>query len=342
MRNRIINGAMTIDQRNNGASVTASGATYAYQLDRFYSGGLNGSGAFTVQRVTDAPAGFSNSVRMTITTADTSLASNEEYGLQQVIEGNNVFDLNWGTANAQPATLSFWVKSSLTGTFGVAIRNAGTWNRSYVGQYTIAAANTWEYKTVTMPGDTTGTWGTGSSSSVNVTFDFGGGSNFNGTANTWNASGATRVSGNVSLIGNIGATWQVTGVQFEEGTAASPFENRLIGTELALCQRYYVKTGSGSNYTAIGSGFNGTGTATSTYIKFPVSMRASPTVSQSNMAVSHGAFLVTAITSISGTNASTDSANVNFDVASGLSVGGGHVVLGNNNANAFVALTAEL
>jgi hypothetical protein len=237
-KNRIINGAMTIDQRNNGASVSRDGSTYTYQVDRFYSGGLNGSGVFSVQRISDAPAGFSNSTRITVTTADSSLGSSEEYGFQQTIEGHNVFDLNWGTANAQSVTLSFWVKSSLTGTFGVAIRNAGTWNRSYVGQYTITAANTWEYKTISITGETTGSWGTGTSASINVAFDLGAGSGFNGTANTWNTSGATRVSGNVSVISNNSATWQVTGVQLEKGSTATSFDYRPYGTELALCQRY--------------------------------------------------------------------------------------------------------
>ena len=246
-RNKIINGDCRIDQRNNGASVTANGSGYTYQIDRFYSGGLSGSGVFSVQRVSDAPAGFSNSVRLTVTTADTSLGASEEYGFQQTIEGHNTSDLAWGTSSGSAVTLSFWVKSSLTGTYGVAIRNAGTWNRSYVGQYTVNSANTWEYKTIVITPETSGSWGAGNAASVNVAFDLGAGSNFNGTAKTWNTSGSTRVSGNVSFISTNGATWQITGVQLEKGTAATPFEFRPIGTEDALCKRYFqeIRTYSG-------------------------------------------------------------------------------------------------
>jgi len=338
-KNRIINGAMTIDQRNNGASVSRDGSTYTYQVDRFYSGGLNGSGVFSVQRISDAPAGFSNSTRITVTTADSSLGSSEEYGFQQTIEGHNVFDLNWGTANAQSVTLSFWVKSSLTGTFGVAIRNAGTWNRSYVGQYTITAANTWEYKTISITGETTGSWGTGTSASINVAFDLGAGSGFNGTANTWNTSGATRVSGNVSVISNNSATWQVTGVQLEKGSTATSFDYRPYGTELALCQRYAIKLNNPDQ--AFGIFCNGAAAGTTDFYSAITgfNLRATPTVTFSNVTLnSNGAKTVSSVSAF-GSGFGTFCINT---VSSGLSSGFSGILQQNNSTSAFILLSSEL
>jgi hypothetical protein len=337
-RNRIINGAMVIDQRNAGASVTST-TSNPYTVDRWQSVATVSS-KYTIQQSSVAPTGFTNSLLVT-SSAATTVGSGDIYCIGQKVEGFNTADLGFGASGASTITISFWVRSSLTGTFGGCVANSA-FDRGYPFTYTISAANTWEQKSVTIAGDTTGTWLKTNGVGLVLWLGLGVGSSSSGTAGAWAASGYYSATGATSVVGTNGATFYITGVQLEKGSTATSFDYRPYGTELALCQRYYVKTGSGANYTAIGSGFNGTGTATSTYIKFPVSMRASPTVSQSNMAVSHGAFLVTTITSISGTNASTDSANVNFDVASGLSVGGGHVVLGNNNANAFVALTAEL
>jgi hypothetical protein len=208
-------------------------------MDRFYCGGLSGIATpFTLQQVTDAPTGFTNSVKITVANTDALANAATEYGFQQSIEANNTTDFNLGTANAVTVTLSFWVKSSLTGTFGIGIRNAPTFNRAYVATYTISAANTWERKTVTLTMDTTGTWNnSGTSASMNVTWSLGCGSNFNGTAGTWAASGAVQTSGSVRLVSNAAATWQITGVQLERNTTATPFEWLPISTELALCQR---------------------------------------------------------------------------------------------------------
>jgi hypothetical protein len=152
--NRIINGAMTIDQRNAGASVTVTldGST-GYAADRYFSSEI-GDGAFTLQQVTDAPAGFANSLKMTVTTPQTGTLN---AGIAQSIEGLNISDLGWGTVNAKTVTLSFWVKSSVTGSMGGAIQNSAQ-DRSYPFNYTINTANTWEYKTITIAGDTSGTW----------------------------------------------------------------------------------------------------------------------------------------------------------------------------------------
>jgi hypothetical protein len=241
MRNRIINGAMTIDQRNNGAVVTPAGTATVYTLDRwnFY---LSQSSKITTQRSTTAPAGFINSLLVTSSSAY-SVTSSDEFDLIQYVEGLNVADLAWGTANAQPVTLSFWVRSSLTGTFGGAVQNGGSGGyRSYPFSYTINSANTFEYKTITITGDTSGTWLTTNGIGLNVAFGLGQGSTYSGTAGAWVTGNKNNVTGATSVVGTNGATWYITGVQLEEGTAASPFENRLIGTELLLCQRYYAKS----------------------------------------------------------------------------------------------------
>ena len=238
LRNRIINGDMRIDQRNAGASVTMS-AAITYTVDRWFSF-EDTDGVMTAQQITSAPSGFSNAIRCTTTTADASLGAAQRVIFGQRIEGFNVADLGWGTASAQTVTLSFWVRSSLTGTFGGSLNNVAT--RSYPFTYTISAANTWEQKTVTIPGDTSGTWNSTSSSGIQVAFGLGVGSTFSGTAGAWAASDLNSATGAVSVIGTLNATWDLTGVQLEVGTVATPFERRQFGQELALCQRYYQKT----------------------------------------------------------------------------------------------------
>jgi hypothetical protein len=269
-KNRIINGAMMIDQRNTGAAVTDGGV---YLVDRFESS-ISTDGAFTIQQVSEAPTGFVNSLKFTTTTADASLGDGQYTSIRQKIEGLNVADLAWGTANAQTVTLSFWVRSSLTGTFGGVLKNSAQ-NRSYPYTYTISAANTWEYKTVTIAGDTTGTWLTTNGVGINVVWGLGVGSTFNGTAGSWQASNLISATGAVSVIGTLNATWQVTGVQLEKGSTATSFDYRPYGTELALCHRYsYVTEGSvGNGGVAISS------TEPHIHITHPVIMRASPTVS---------------------------------------------------------------
>lgn len=235
-RNRIINGDMGIDQRNAGASVTlTSGGIYT--VDRWI-GFENTDGAMTAQQSTAAPTGFINSLLFTTTTADGSLSSTQFSCLQQYIEGLNLTDLGWGTANAKTITISFWVRSSLTGTFGGALRNAAG-NRTYPFTYTISAANTWEYETITIAGDTTGTWLTTNGIGVQVTFGLGVGTDLSGTAGAWSGNNNLSATGAVNVMGTLNATWQITGVQFEVGSVATPFERIDYGRELILCQRYY-------------------------------------------------------------------------------------------------------
>lgn len=239
-RNRIINGDMRIDQRNAGASVTPIGGQYV--IDRWRSESSSGTGgAYSIQRSAVAPAGFNNSALMTVTTADTSIASRDYYDFQQFIEGFNVADLGWGTASAQTITISFWVRSSITGTFAGSVGN-GAANRSYVFTYTINAANTFEYKTVTIPGDTTGAWLTGNGRGILLTFDLGNGSSYQASAGSWVGQYAVGTASSVKLIANAGATFYITGVQLEAGTVATPFERRDYGRELMMCQRYFEKS----------------------------------------------------------------------------------------------------
>jgi hypothetical protein len=267
-RNRIINGDMRVSQRNAGASVSGY---FSYAVDRFNIGQSGGeTAAFTQQRDTSAPAGFNNSLKFTVTTAQTSFTASQRVDMRQRIEGFNVADLNFGTANASPITLSFWVRSSLTGTFGGSISN-GAGNRAYPYAYTINSANTWEYKTVIIQGDTTGTWATDNSSGVVVNWCLGGGSSSLGTAGAWVSGNVFGVTGQVNVVGTSGATFYITGVQLEAGSVATPFERRQYGQELALCQRYYQNVAAFAIANGSSNGF------LSVDGLLPVQMRASPT-----------------------------------------------------------------
>jgi len=244
-KNRIINGDMRIDQRNAGAAVTLDG-NELYPVDRFACGDVT-DGAFTAQRDTSAPTGFINSIKCTITTADASLGATQVAYCGQRIEGTNVSDLGWGTASAKTVTLSFWVRSSLTGTFGGALRNSAT-DRSYPFTYTISAADTWEQKSVTIAGDTTGTWLTTTGIGVEVYFSLGAGSSRTGTAGSWAGANYLGATGQTQVISTLNATWFVTGVQLEVAPSATSFDYRPFGTELQLCQRYCFLTSTNSPY----------------------------------------------------------------------------------------------
>ena len=236
-RNRIINGDMRIDQRNAGASVTPTSSTYT--VDRWqYQCSV--ASKMSVQQNAGAvtpPVGFSNYLGFTTVSAYTA-AAGEVFEVAHKVEGFNFADMGWGTANALTVTLSFWVRSSLTGTHsGSLTNNAG--NRSYPFTTTISAANTWEYKTITVAGDTSGTWvGATNGTGVILYFDLGSGSTYRGTAGAWASANYVGATGAVSVVGTSGATFYITGVQLEAGTAASPFEFRDYGRELIMCQRY--------------------------------------------------------------------------------------------------------
>ena len=274
--NRIINGDMRIDQRNAGASVTNQ-ASRIYTLDR-WAYVASQSSKFTVQQTPSATetgyatrvaAGFTNYLAVTSSSAY-SVGSSDYFVIQQRIEGYNSADLAWGTASAKTVTLSFWVYSSLTGTFGGVLQNNAA-DRSYPFTYTVSAANTWEQKTVTIAGDTSGTWLTTNGLGIVLQLGLGLGSNYTGTAGTWAGANYLGATGAVSVVGTSGATFYITGVQLEAGSVASPFERRDYGRELMMCQRYYQVRTSGSGTAANSTTFVGT-------IPFAVDMRASPTV----------------------------------------------------------------
>ena len=281
-RNRLINSDMRIDQRNAGASVTNDSADLKFAVDRTNIYGAVSS-KFTAQQNAGSvtpPAGFSNYLGCTSSSAYT-VGANENFWVQQRIEGYNVADLDWGTANAKTVTLSFWVRSSLTGTFGGSFQNSAS-NRSYPFTYTINTANTWEQKTVTVVGDTSGTWLTTNGVGIKVTWGLGIGSTYSGTAGAWAGANYNAPTGAVSVVGTSGATFYITGVQLEEGSVATPFERRLYGQELALCQRYYEwGAASGSGYAAITAIFDAGSTSN---IDFKVSKRVVPTMT--NMTLS--------------------------------------------------------
>ena len=275
-RNRIINGDMRIDQRNAGAAVTANGS---FPVDRFKMNNTT-DGTFSAQQSSTVPSsgGFVNSVLVTVTSADTSLTTTQRLALQQTIEGYNIADLGWGTASAKTVTLSFWVRSSLTGTFSGSLRNSAG-DRSYPYTYTISAANTWEQKSVTISGDTSGTWLTTNGEGIILFFSLGVGPSLLGAAGAWAAAGYWGATGETPLVGTNGATFYITGVQLEQGSTATEFERRPIGVELALCQRYYEQVGGNTgdlNAIAL-RGYQLVGSYLANQYMFPVQKRVAPT-----------------------------------------------------------------
>jgi hypothetical protein len=249
MRNKLINGSMRIDQRNSGSANTPGDQNYT--LDRWQTR-VSQSSKFTVQQDSSANtvAGFTNSLKV-VSSSAYSVISSDIFSVGQKIEGLNCTDLAWGTASARPVTLSFWVRSSLTGAFGGALNNSA-FDRSYPFSYTISAANTWEYKTITISGDTTGTWLTSNSNGIDLRFSLGVGSQYTTTGGAWTAGNYWQPTGSTSIVGTSGATWYVTGVQLEEGSVPTPFEYRSYGTELALCQRYFTVITNGTGNSAYG------------------------------------------------------------------------------------------
>jgi len=341
LRNRIINGDMRIDQRNAGASVTNT-AGNTFSVDRW---GTNGSQAskFTAQRNAGSvtpPAGFPNYLGITSSSAYT-VGSSEAFYIYQGVEGFNTSDFDWGSASAKTVTLSFWVRSSLTGAFGGSLFNNAA-NYSYPFSYTISAANTWEQKTITVTGPTAGTWTTDNTAGIWLSFNLGAGSTLLGTANTWSGTFYRAPTGSTSVVGTNGATWYVTGVQLEQGSVATPFERRQYGQELALCQRYFARLGSLSgNYVGFGAGICDTTSIGFIYIKYPVTMRGTPTLSQSNTAV-YSTTVAFATSSIGTTYYGGDSLAANINVTGTMTAGRGATLVGNNNASAYVDLSAEL
>ena len=294
-KNRIINGSMMIDQRNAGASVTPTATVYG--LDRWRMSAPAASKYSFQQNAGSVtpPAGFTNYLGITSLSAY-SITATDAFLAFQLIEGFNVADFAWGTANAATITLSFWVRSSLTGTFGGALGNVNA-TRSYPFTYTISSANTWEYKTITIAGDTTGTWNTTNSVGLALYLGFGVGSTYSGTAGAWVGAERYSATGATSVVGTNGATFYITGVQLEKGSTATSFDYRPYGTELALCQRYFLSTfpiGTAPAQNVVGGNYVFS-TTISNYIigyTFPVQMRASPTITTFNPYAANASFRV--------------------------------------------------
>jgi hypothetical protein len=340
MRNRLINGNMVISQRHQGTSVTYGGAggyggSFEFPVDRWRI--IGDGNRFSVQQMNSAntaaanyeansaPEGFTNSVKITSVSSGAISAANR---FEQSIEGYNIADLRWGTANAKPITISFWVKSSLTGNFGAAIWNSGSGAvRTYAYNYTISAANTWEYKTVTIPGPTDGDWPIDNQQALVIQFSLGANVSYTGTANTWGTSVYMTPTSHVSLVGTNNATLYITGVQVEKGSAASPFEQLHYGHILTLCHRYYQDFRYGGqrlgsplvNY-VIGDG--------SRVPIFPglVQMRTAPTITTyAGDGTTSGVFTMFS----AGTNITVSSVAQN----SGAYIGSGYVQLASSSSN---------
>jgi len=279
LRNRIINGDMRVDQRNAGTEVNPA-VTSTYYLDRWETIS-NAASKFKIGQNAGAvtpPTGYSKYIGLTSLSAYTVGAA-EVFAVRQLIEGLNISDFAWGTASAATVTLSFWVRSSLTGTFGGSLKNSAS-DRSYPYTYTISVANTWEQKAVTIEGDTSGTWLTTNGIGINLFFSIGSGATFSGTAGAWASANYTSATGATSVVGTSSATFYITGVQLEVGTVATPFERQIYSNQLAQCQRYFISTRNSSQFGTVLT----TGQAVSTSrivfggVQFPVVMRADPTL----------------------------------------------------------------
>ena len=276
--NRIINGAMVIAQRATTATANlTTAASGLFIADRFRAVITAGTGVFTFAQDSSLyPTGFTYSLKATVTTAYT-VTGTDRYEIAQLIEGYNIADLSWGTASAQTITVSFWVRSSLTGTFGGVVQNANA-DYNYPFSYTVSVANTWEQKTITITGPTTGTWATDNTQGLKVVWSLGCGSTRLGTAGAWSATRFEGVTGQTQLIATNGATFNITGVQLEKGATATSFDYRDYGREMIMCQRYYTQFGKEQGYTPLASlGVSYNATNTLIPLILPVKMRTYPT-----------------------------------------------------------------
>ena len=342
-RNRIINGNMRIDQRNNGASITPADGQFSVDRFRFT---LSQPSKITCQQNAASvtpPTGFTNYLGIT-STSSYSLGSTDNFQLQHPIEGYNISDLNWGSANAQKITISFWVYSSLTGTFGGALYN-GASNYFYPFSYSISSSNTWEKKTITINGASSGTWATDNSAGIYIQFSIGAGSSYLGTAGTWGSSVYLGVTGQQQIVSNSGATWYITGIQLEAGSTATDFERRPYGTELALCQRYCLKYCGNASFEDVNCnliGFNGTTAYGPVYTVVP--MRTTPSISSSGLRLVDQTNVIS-INSIASTGANYSgpyNLNIAVSVASGVTQYRSYQIQANNSTSAYLILSSEL
>ena len=348
LKNRLINGNMVIDQRNAGASVTPTDGQYT--LDRFVCRQTTAS-KFSVQQNAGSitpPVGFTNYLGVTSLSAF-SVGAGDIFQVAQNIEGFNVADLGWGSSNAKTITLSFQVYSSLTGTFGGCISN-GANTRSYPFSYSIPVANTWTAISITIAGDTTGTWLTTNGIGMQVKIGLGVGSTYSGTAGSWSANGYNSSTGATSVVGTNGATFYITGVQLEVGSSATGFEYVNYQTSLANCQRYAYRVGADATavYARFCAGFNDSNGSMNGCMNFPVSMRTAPSLTTtgtaSNYTINSGnssIFTATSVPVVAANATTVTTANIGTN-ASGLTAGQGALLIANNNSSAYLLFTAEL
>jgi len=336
--NLVVNGAMEISQR--GSSFTGFGAAVNYGLDRF--GFYHSSdGAFTVSQETSiVPTDFTHALKVLITTADASIAAGQRLILFTKLEGNRVSHLNWGTSDAKAVTLSFWVRSSVTGTHGGAFGN-GSDNRNYPFTYTISTADTWERKTITVAGDQTGTWATDNTNGLQIVWGLGVGSTYSGSAGAWAAGDKNSATGaTTSVLGTTNATWYLTGVQLETGSNASDFHHRSYADTIRECLRYYYRIERNNAWGEFMllraySTTNGTCGA----VQLPVPMRASPTLSCTSPS-GNFAYSVTAIT---GGTADALNKQMEVNVTGAFTANGAAVIQKDNNSDVvYIDFTAEL
>jgi hypothetical protein len=326
-RNKIINGDMRINQRN--ATITGAG-TIQHCTDRW--GVYNNAGTVTFQQSTVAPAGYTNSLLATVTA--TGSYSTSAYTLvTQFIEGSNVADLAWGTSSAKPIVISFWVRSSVTGTYTVCLQNAAQ-SRSYVAPYTINAANTWEQKFITVQGETTGTWLTQNDVGLRVWFGLGLGTQWDTTANAWQSLNFYSVSGSVDFAANSGATFYLTGVQVEQNLQPTPFEQRPFGIELNLCQRYFQRM-----IDPVGTGCSN-GTPARILIPLYQQMRVQPTGSSSGTFNFYNGAAIATTSSIQAWYNSLSHGQLDFSVSIGSA--GNAIVLYSNGGSQYLDFNSEL
>jgi hypothetical protein len=343
-KNRLINGAMVISQYNGTSSVSNLAGALTWSVDR-WKANCGAANKFTMQQNAGSvtpPAGFSNYLGLTSSSAYTS-GSSDYFYLSQTIEGYNIADLNWGTANAKTITVSFWVRASVTGTYGgIIINSNGTAN--YPFSFTVNASNTWQYITITVVGPTFGTWNSTNGSGLEFRFDLGNGSDYTtGTAGVWSASFGYP-SGTVKLVATNGGTLYLTGTQIEVGTQATTFDYRSYGTELSLCQRYFwrISAVTSGNYCAVGSGVMFNSTQAQCYLKYPTTMRTSPTIS---ILITGGMYVNTgdqcAVYSIADQYSGIDSARVNLTVSTSVARSGAMWWIGDTTGS-YVQGSAEL
>ena len=350
-KNRIINGAMLINQYNSNTSV-AIASDGQYFMDR-YQGKATQASKYNAQMVTPstsgyvtAPAGFSNYIALTVSSAYT-VTSSDYFYINQRIEGYNIVDWNFGYSTAKTITISFWVYSNITGTFGGCLQNIDA-SRTYPFTYSISSANTWTFITLTISGDTTGGWNTNNGIGLVVCLSLGAGSTYSGTPGAWTSAGSYRsATGAVSIMGSTSNYLYTTGLQLEAGAQATSFDYRPYGTELALCQRYcLVDSNFGTNFAHYAGGGAGATTSIGFDRQFPVQMRTAPSITPS----SQTAFLVDGAGVAPATLTVTDQGistpligRIGATVSSGLTVGGYYALAANSSGTVkTITYSAEL